>query len=189
VGDAALLAAAFLLGLILREFLPSYLREKGKNIATREDLGNLTQIVEDIKTENQLLLEKVKPLTAEETLRRQSAFNSRVAAFNQTLEVVYRKFAAEEMNVHDADPRQLSPASTERPTEVEVNGTYGHLALVAANRAVLDKYLEIQATKSTPAHIGQLVALMRQDLGFGEPIVAGDEYAYIFDRGRTRRER
>lgn len=41
-------------------YFASYLREKGRNLATREDIAGLTKIVEDIKTENALLVERFK---------------------------------------------------------------------------------------------------------------------------------
>jgi hypothetical protein len=35
--------------LIVKNFLPSYLIEKGKNLATREDVGAITKEIEDVK--------------------------------------------------------------------------------------------------------------------------------------------
>lgn len=37
--------------LLLQNFLPSYVREKGKNLATKEDIESITQKIESIKTE------------------------------------------------------------------------------------------------------------------------------------------
>ena len=41
-------------------YLSTYLREKGKNLATKEDLGELTRIVEEIKNEHAKELELLK---------------------------------------------------------------------------------------------------------------------------------
>jgi len=50
-------AAAFLL---LRFYVPGYLGEKGKNLATKEDIGKITEIVESVKHQNAELLEDRK---------------------------------------------------------------------------------------------------------------------------------
>lgn len=39
----------FIVGLLLGKFLPSYMLEKGKNLATKEDIGEITAIVENSK--------------------------------------------------------------------------------------------------------------------------------------------
>lgn len=38
-----------ILGFLVGQFLPSYIREKGKTLATKEDVGAITKQVEDIK--------------------------------------------------------------------------------------------------------------------------------------------
>ena len=38
-----------ILGLLLNRTLPSYLSEKGKNLATKEDIGSITESVENVK--------------------------------------------------------------------------------------------------------------------------------------------
>ena len=35
--------------LLLRSFFPSYFNEKGKNLATKEDIGEITEAVESVK--------------------------------------------------------------------------------------------------------------------------------------------
>ena len=39
---------AFIVGLFVRSYLPAYFSEKGKNLATKEDIGDITKIVETI---------------------------------------------------------------------------------------------------------------------------------------------
>ncbi len=46
--------------LLLRFFLPAYLNEKGKNLATREDIGAITREVERVRVEYGALLEELK---------------------------------------------------------------------------------------------------------------------------------
>jgi len=54
------LSVAFLLGLLLREFLPSYIREKGKNLATKEDIEAITRSVEAVKNDYSVLQEEIR---------------------------------------------------------------------------------------------------------------------------------
>jgi hypothetical protein len=44
----------------LKNYLPSYFKEKGKNLATKEDVGSITTIVELVKLENNAQLEQIK---------------------------------------------------------------------------------------------------------------------------------
>lgn len=41
---------AFLLGLLLNNFLPSYVSKKGENLATKEDIAQITKEIEEVKT-------------------------------------------------------------------------------------------------------------------------------------------
>lgn len=43
--------ASFCLGLIIKSYLPSYMNEKGKNLATKEDIEEITQKTEEVKVE------------------------------------------------------------------------------------------------------------------------------------------
>lgn len=63
-------------------YFASYLREKGKNLATREDIAALTKVVEDIKTENVLLVERFK---SHQQLRH-AALDKRLEAHQQAFE-------------------------------------------------------------------------------------------------------
>ena len=47
--DFLALFVAFLVGLLVREFLPSYLREKGRNVATKQDISEITDKVESVR--------------------------------------------------------------------------------------------------------------------------------------------
>ncbi|WP_324809784.1 hypothetical protein [Ralstonia pickettii] len=60
VHDVLWLFAGVLLGLIGREFLPGYLRRKGENLATKEDIGRITSLQEEVKHGFNLLLEESK---------------------------------------------------------------------------------------------------------------------------------
>jgi len=51
---------AVMTSLVLTKFLPSYMSEKAKNIATKEDIEEITKKVENIKKENQIELSKIQ---------------------------------------------------------------------------------------------------------------------------------
>ncbi|MCR4275128.1 MAG: hypothetical protein NUV83_00010 [Candidatus Wolfebacteria bacterium] len=42
--------SAFIIGLIVDRFLPSYFSKKGENLATKEDMGKITSEIEKVKT-------------------------------------------------------------------------------------------------------------------------------------------
>ena len=47
-------------GLLLRGYLPSYVAEKGKNLASKEDLTHITDLVESVKALHTSELERLK---------------------------------------------------------------------------------------------------------------------------------
>jgi len=52
--------AIFIIGLFLGNFLPAYFSQKGKFAAVKEDIGTITEKVENIKTDNAIILEAIK---------------------------------------------------------------------------------------------------------------------------------
>jgi hypothetical protein len=55
-----LVIAGVTIGLVLRSYLPAYFGEKGKNLATREDIEEITGKIESIKHDFATALEKSK---------------------------------------------------------------------------------------------------------------------------------
>ncbi|WP_052131326.1 hypothetical protein [Vibrio caribbeanicus] len=47
-------------GFLIRNYFPKYLSEKAKNLATKEDIGQITDQVESIKRQHAVELEKIK---------------------------------------------------------------------------------------------------------------------------------
>lgn len=69
----------YLLYLINKNTIPSYLKEKGKNLATQEDIQKITSLVEEVKTEHQRLLkqeDREQILKTDVYLKAISSFNS-----------------------------------------------------------------------------------------------------------------
>ena len=57
--DYLLLVLVFCGGAFLGKYLPSYLSEKGKNLATKEDIAEITREVERVKSESRERLEGI----------------------------------------------------------------------------------------------------------------------------------
>ncbi|HZX59177.1 MAG TPA: hypothetical protein VFE54_10635, partial [Mucilaginibacter sp.] len=49
--EATILLVGLIIFLTVRNFLPSYFNEKGKNLATKEDIESITEKIEKIKSE------------------------------------------------------------------------------------------------------------------------------------------
>lgn len=63
---------SFVFGLIFRNYFPKYFGEKAKNLATKEDIGEITKIVEIIKTN---LLKETEILKGNISIINQNSFN------------------------------------------------------------------------------------------------------------------
>lgn len=50
----------FILGFVVKNFIPAYFSEKGKNLATKQDIKEITQIIEQVKAELSKDLELLK---------------------------------------------------------------------------------------------------------------------------------
>ena len=72
----------FIVGLLVGQILPSYFKEKGKNLATKEDITQITEKIESVKHTYALLIEEYRK---RERLR--------FAAFDRRLEVHQQAFA------------------------------------------------------------------------------------------------
>lgn len=49
MNDAVMYILAFLVGLVLKDFLPSYSKKKGENLATKEDIAAITAEVKNVE--------------------------------------------------------------------------------------------------------------------------------------------
>lgn len=101
---------AGLLFLILKSFVPAYLAEKGKNLATREDIAGITHQVEAVRSEyarhlqalahqNTLLIEEFRSRSQ----LRLAAAERRLEAHQQAF-TLWRKLVA---NVHGDQQREV----------------------------------------------------------------------------------
>ena len=49
--EVLLAVAVFLIGLFVKNYLPTYMDEKGKNLATKEDIEGITRKTEEVQQE------------------------------------------------------------------------------------------------------------------------------------------
>ncbi len=66
-------------------YFGSYLKKRGENLATKEDIGVLTRSVESIKTENAKEIEKYK----DNLLRKKIIFEEQLTAYNKLRRFLY----------------------------------------------------------------------------------------------------
>jgi hypothetical protein len=93
LADFLIVVFAFLLGLFIREFLPGYFRKKGENLATKEDIAELTKLQKGVEHQFNELIESSKQ---RHTLRI-AALDARLEAHQEAF-VLWRELLA---NVHD----------------------------------------------------------------------------------------
>lgn len=60
IQSAGWVVAAFVAGLLLKSFLPEYFKKKGENLATKEDIADITHQIETVKLEYEKQLESAK---------------------------------------------------------------------------------------------------------------------------------
>ena len=81
------LAGFVITGLILRSYFPKYVEKKAENLATKEDIGEITSIVESIRKENAIELEKLAQEHRFEIKGLEQLNNLKMAAIEKRLEV------------------------------------------------------------------------------------------------------
>lgn len=74
-----IIVVLFLLFMYIKHYIPKYFEEKAKNTATKEDIQGITNKIEEIKAQYQLLLENYK---AKHSLR-MAAIEKRLAAHQE----------------------------------------------------------------------------------------------------------
>lgn len=60
IGEVGAILAALIVGLILGRFLPSYAAKKGENIATKEDIDEITSKIQAVKSRHRKAIESLR---------------------------------------------------------------------------------------------------------------------------------
>ena len=170
--SSARLVGVFLLGLLIRSYLPVYASEKAKNLASKEDISHLTHLVEAAKAEYSLAFEQHKAAIAAENQvieRRRKAYEDICSAL--------RVFVAGHTKTDEAKERfHVAYASSWLWASEEV--------LAAPNR-----FIEVQVQDgAAPGSVSQtdlkafyaaVLVGMRKDVGFPSTRVAASDYKFV----------
>lgn len=132
-----------------------------------------------LKHELDVKLESIKPATAEETLKRQNLINAKRDAFFEAINILSSYLEAVPWTGPDIPEDR--PKLHSRPSEAQVNTAVAKLALFADNPKIVDAYLRCFAGTSAP-QVGELINLMRFDLGYGNLKIDPSSYKLYFKR-------
>jgi hypothetical protein len=170
--SVATLVAVVVGGLLLRQFLPSYLSEKAKNLASKEDLSQLTHLVESVKALHTSEVERLKA-----NLLAEGQVTERRRRVYEEMCVTLRVFSTGGDHSEEANDRFLTAYAA---------------AWLWASDAVLEglnEFLELQQTLvASPGSVDQvtqkaayssIILAMRKDAGFAETAVKSDRYQHV----------
>lgn len=134
-------------------------------------------------------LEQQKPLTAEETLRRELHMRAKVDAYYEAVGLVARTFQCADWTETDPEtgvrkPRTDRVAVGERPTEAELNTALAKLAMFTQDLEILALFARLVASDTSPPIFARFIARLRTELGSGEAPFKEELYPLIFQKVR-----
>lgn len=159
-------------GLLLRGYLPSYVAEKGKNLASKEDLAYLTDLVENVKALHTSELERLKA-----GLLAEGQITERRRRVYEEMCIALRAFIAG----HGGTPEM----------EERFHAAYATAWLWAADNVLvaLNHFIALQVQRAAnPASVDQpamksaytaIVIAMRKDVGFAGTAESGSDYQFV----------
>lgn len=136
-------------------------------------------VVGRIKHEFDCRIEALKPLTAEETLRRENFLNAKRDAFYDAILVLSQFLEA--VSWSGPNIPQDRPVQGKRPTEAVVNTCLAKISMFCDDPEIPNAFLKCFQNAS-PVSLGQFVNRLRQDLGYKELPFDPNEYKRFFSR-------
>lgn len=109
--DYFIYAVIFIIGLLLGKFLPSYMLEKGKNLATKEDIGEITAIVESSKVDyvkqiesfKQELSKEIHKYSEDVKIQSSNNYNKYIKLYSKLYQaVIQSEYLKEIMNIDES---------------------------------------------------------------------------------------
>lgn len=158
--------------LLLRGYLPSYVAEKGKNAASKEDITHLTSLVESIKV---LHISEIERLKA--SLLAEGQVMERRRRVYEEMCIALRVFQSGHVGTLEAKER--------------FHSAYAAAWLWASDSVLiaLNRFIEIQIQHAAnPGSINQqrmksayiaVVVAMRQDAGFPSTSAAASDFQFV----------
>ncbi|WP_140636188.1 hypothetical protein [Methylibium rhizosphaerae] len=159
-------------GLLLRSYVPSYLSEKGKNLASKEDLAHLTGVVEGVKAMHAADIERIKAALQSEgqvTERRRKVYEDMATALSV--------FISGHDSTQEAQSRfhaAHSAAWLWAPDEV-LEPLNRFLALLAPDP---DGRTSVEMAHLKDSYVA-IVLAMRKDAGFSETTMSSASFQFV----------
>lgn len=159
-------------GLLLRGYLPSYVAEKGKNLASKEDLAHLTNLVESVKSLHTSELERLKA-----DLLAESQITERRRRVYEEMCIALRVF----ISGHGGSPEikerfHAAYAAAWLWASDSVLGALNHFVALQVQRATDPESVDQPILKDAYTNI---VIEMRKDVGFGGTVASGSDYQFV----------
>ena len=159
-------------GLLLRSYLPSYLSEKGKNLASKEDLQHLTRLVEGVRAEYAGELEHLR------------------ADLSSEGQVVERRRRVYEdvctsLRVFVSGHGDSSVAKDAFLTAYAAAWLWASDSVLASLNRFLDLQVQVATTPGSVEQVvlqsayANVVLAMREDVGFKSTDVAASDYKFV----------
>jgi uncharacterized membrane-anchored protein YhcB (DUF1043 family) len=162
---------ALLIGLFVGQFFPSYLRKKAENIATKEDVKNITDNIESVKN---TYVKQIENFRSE--LSKHSDMISRKRAIYSNLSRSLRIFIGQH-GTPDLKAEFLSNYA-----ELWI---WGSDSVITSVNIFLDAQISIAANPvSIPQDdlkrlYAETVLIMRRDAGFTETVLLPEQYKFV----------
>jgi hypothetical protein len=159
----------------LAAFVGTYLKKKGENLATKEDIEGLTRQIESVKTDYAQQLESFKAQLQEERQKRDRAWlvkrDSCLKALN-IANALLSNYSYQNVTTDQIHPQEIDV--------VDVRACFNELACSCENPEVIAQLKHIMFDKVSPDAIVDLRNAVRRELEFGINEVDTDrERAFI----------
>jgi len=156
--------------LFWKSYFPKYLEEKGKNLATKEDIGAITHEVESVKAEI------LKSLSIDQT-----KYQLKYESCLEALSLIDAHFS------HSLQPAKGQSISRQFATTKVARACHSKLILSCENTNLLEKFDEIMfgshpgqvSAKSPTDLLNEFRNLIRRELGFGSELQLNRERAWF----------
>ena len=162
-----------IVGLILRSYLPSYFTEKGKNLATKEDIGLITEKIEKVRSQYISDIEKLKS-SLEDEARRVEKRRDVYEKITKSLRIFITGHPSHQ-DQKDGFLNAYAAAWLWAPDEVlkTLNHFLSLQLIYAQNKS------QVTQEELKTAYV-QCVMAMRKDVGFSDTIVRTEDYQFIY---------
>ena len=136
-------------------------------------------VVGRIKFDFDQKIEQLKPLTAEETLRRENRLNSKRDTFFDAIDAISRYLESTPWSGPDVPADR--PVQGQRPSEAEVNACHAKLSIYSDDLTIPDAFI-LCFEGASPASLGRFIKSLRKDLGYENSSFDPEHYKYHFKR-------